>query len=82
MTRARRRDYLVVGPDIHGPTIYYQCRTLKGARWVSRGMERRWSILRFVHRASDAPDLLSERNRLRQARRALAPAATGEGENT
>lgn len=49
--------FLVMGPDIHGPTIYARCKTLAHAKAYAKGMERHWTILRVL---SAGDDLLAE----------------------
>ena len=67
------RPYLVMGPDIGGATVYYRCRTLKGARWMSRGMEKWWTIVRVVHVASGAPNLMAEADKRDRPSNAAPP---------
>ena len=51
------RPYLVMGPDIHGPTVYGRFKALRNARRFLREMEKHWTILRVVHAGRD---LMSE----------------------
>ena len=54
----QKLPYIVMGPDIHGPTIYGRFGTLRNARRFSKDMTRHWTIVRVIHAGAD---LFSER---------------------